>query len=97
MIDWGGLCGSRSIGAARGGGPLTSHHALPGRLDWLALGARPASPSLPHSMAATTCGEQCSASSGGGDVRDALATPGFTFYIVLFDGTRCSVVIGPPR
>ena len=23
----------RSIGAARGGAPLTSHHALPGRLD----------------------------------------------------------------
>ena len=74
MIDWGGrpVRERRSIGAARGGAPLTSHHALPGRLDGLALGARPASPSLPHSMAAKTCGEQCSASFGGATYRTFL-------------------------
>ena len=84
MIDWGGrhVRERRSIGAARGGGPLTSHHALSGRLDWLALGARPASRRCRTQWRPATCGEQCSASSGG-IKKDAYLLLFFTFYVVL--------------
>ena len=81
------------LGRRAAGGTLTSHHALPGRLDWLALGARPASRRCRTQWRRATCGEQCSASFGGATYRT------FRFFVKIFSystGHATLSLYGPP-